>query len=84
VKIWVFNVPEHTMQHFCTVDLNSLLFSIREWYLLCGSLISTVVTYFISSIKLWYFYQCFAWALLTSEVKQNTHYFTSEDFGHPV
>jgi len=22
--------------------------------------------------------------LLTSEVKQNTHYFTSEDFGHPV
>lgn len=84
VKIWVFNVPECSMQHFCTVDLNLLLFSIREWYLLCGSLISTVVTYFISSIKLRYFYQHFAWTLLTSVVKQNTHYFTSKDFGHPI
>lgn len=73
VKIWVFNVPECSMQHFCTVDLNLLLFNIREWYLLGGSLISTVVTYFISSIKLWYFYHHFARTSLTSEVKQNIH-----------
>ena len=84
VKIWIFNVLECSKQHFCTVDLNLLLFNIREWYLLDGSLIRTGVTYFISSIKLWYFYQHFAWTLLTSEVKQNTHYSTSEDFGHPV
>jgi len=30
-----------------------------------------------------YFYQHFARTSLTSEVKQNTHYFSSEDFGHP-
>lgn len=60
-----FYVPECTIQHFCTVNLNLLLFDIREWYLLGGSLISTVVTYFISSIKLWYFYQHFAGTLLT-------------------
>jgi len=84
VKIWVFNVPECSMQHFCTVDLNLFLFSLRECYLLVGSMINTVVTYFISSIKLWYFYHNTAWTFLTSEVKQNTHYFTSEDFGHPV